>query len=187
MREPAFWWRKAGLASGLLAPVAACYGAIAARRMAKSGAHAGVPVVCVGNFTHGGAGKTPTAMYLAKMLEYAGEKPFCLSRGYGGSLAGPQRVDAQVDGAAKVRRELLTGLRQQALQHRLRRGIGLLPIDAPVFELLERDRHAGHRAAHKGARPRDAEIAIEVFHLRLAVHRRGAIVAIEQRQPPVRL
>lgn len=107
MREPAFWWRKAGLASGLLAPVAACYGAIAARRMAKAGAHAGVPVVCVGNFTHGGAGKTPTAMYLAKMLEYAGEKPFCLSRGYGGSLAGPQRVDAKVDGAAQVGDEAL--------------------------------------------------------------------------------
>lgn len=107
MREPAFWWRKAGLASGLLAPVAACYGAIAARRMAKAGPHAGVPMVCVGNFTLGGTGKTPTAMYLAKMLEYAGEKPFCLSRGYGGSLAGPQRVDAKVDGAAQVGDEAL--------------------------------------------------------------------------------
>jgi tetraacyldisaccharide 4'-kinase len=107
MRDPEFWWRKAGLASGLLAPVAACYGAIAARRMAKAGAHAGVPVVCVGNFTHGGTGKTPTAMYLAKMLEYAGEKPFCLSRGYGGSLAGPQRVDAKVDSAAQVGDEAL--------------------------------------------------------------------------------
>jgi tetraacyldisaccharide 4'-kinase len=107
MREPAFWWRDAGLASGLLAPAAACYGAIAARRMARAGAHAGVPVVCVGNFTLGGTGKTPTAMYLAKMLEYAGEKPFCLSRGYGGSLAGPQRVDAKVDGAAQVGDEAL--------------------------------------------------------------------------------
>jgi tetraacyldisaccharide 4'-kinase len=107
MREPAFWWRKASLASGLLAPAAACYGAIAARRMAKPGAHAGVPVLCVGNLTLGGTGKTPTAMYLAKMLEYAGEKPFCLSRGYGGSLAGPQRVNAKVDGAAQVGDEAL--------------------------------------------------------------------------------
>ena len=107
MREPAFWSREPGLTSGLLAPAAACYGAIAARRMAKPGAHAGVPVLCVGNFTLGGTGKTPTAMYLAKMLEYAGEKPFCLSRGYGGSLAGPQRVDAKVDGAAQVGDEAL--------------------------------------------------------------------------------
>jgi tetraacyldisaccharide 4'-kinase len=107
MREPAFWWRKPGLLSGLLTPAAACYGAIAARRMAKAGAHAAVPVLCVGNFTHGGAGKTPTALWLAKMLEYAGEKPFCLSRGYGGSLAGPQRVDPKLDGAAQVGDEAL--------------------------------------------------------------------------------
>ena len=94
MREPAFWWRKPGLAAGLLAPAAACYGAVAARRMARPGARAGVPVLCVGNFTLGGAGKTPAAMTLAKMLQEAGERPFCLSRGYGGSLAGPKRVDA---------------------------------------------------------------------------------------------
>ncbi len=94
MREPAFWWREAGLAAGLLAPAAACYGAIAARRMAKAGARAGVPVLCVGNFTLGGAGKTPTALWLAKMLKDAGERPFCLSRGYGGSIAGPKLVDA---------------------------------------------------------------------------------------------
>jgi len=107
MREPAFWWRRAGLRSGLLAPAAICYGAIAARRMAEAGKRAGVPVVCVGNFTLGGTGKTPTAMWLAKMLQYAGETPFCLSRGYGGSLAGPQRVDAKLDGAAQVGDEAL--------------------------------------------------------------------------------
>ena len=81
---------QAGLGRGLLAPAAACYGAIAARRMARRGARAGVPVLCVGNFTLGGAGKTPTVMMLAKMLQEAGERPFCLSRGYGGSLAGPK-------------------------------------------------------------------------------------------------
>jgi tetraacyldisaccharide 4'-kinase len=107
MREPAFWWRKVGLASGLLAPAAACYGAIAARRMARSGARAGVPVLCVGNFTHGGTGKTPAVMTLAKMLQEAGERPFCLSRGYGGSLAGPKRVDAHTDRAAQVGDESL--------------------------------------------------------------------------------
>ena len=107
MREPAFWWRKPGLLSGLLTPAAACYGAIAARRMAKAGARTAMPVLCVGNFTHGGAGKTPTALWLAKTLEYAGEKPFCFSRGYGGSLAGPQRVDPKLDGAAQVGDEAL--------------------------------------------------------------------------------
>src|SRR5450631_1362814 len=107
MREPAFWWRKASLASGLLAPAAACYGAIAARRMARSGARARVPVLCVGNFTLGGAGKTPAVMRLAKMLQEAGERPFCLSRGYGGSMAGPKLVDIKTDRAAQVGDEAL--------------------------------------------------------------------------------
>ena len=128
MREPAFWWRKAGLASSLLAPAAACYGAVAARRMTRQGARAGVPVLCVGNFTLGGAGKTPAAMMLAKMLQAAGERPFCLSRGYGGSLAGPKAVDAHVDTAAQVGDEAL-----------------LLAQAAPT--VVARDRVAGAQAA----------------------------------------
>ena len=107
MREPSFWWHKAGLAAGLLAPAAACYGAVAAWRMARPGARAGVPVLCVGNFTLGGAGKTPAVITLAKMLADAGELPFCLSRGYGGSLAGPQQVDTRMHRAAQVGDEAL--------------------------------------------------------------------------------
>src|ERR1700681_3550562 len=95
MRDPAFWWAERSAAATLLAPVADCYGAIAARRMARAGARARVPVVCVGNFTVGGAGKTPTAMALARLLLAAGRRPFFLSRGYGGRLAGPVRVDRQ--------------------------------------------------------------------------------------------
>ena len=128
MREPAFWWRKPGLACGLLAPAAACYGAIAARRMLRQGTRAGVPVLCVGNFTHGGAGKTPTVMMLVKMLRDAGERPFCLSRGYGGSLAGPKHVDAHNDGASLVGDEAL-----------------LLARLAPT--IVARDRAAGAQAA----------------------------------------
>ena len=107
MREPAFWWRKAGYRAGLLAPVAAAYGTIATRRMARPGRHAGLPVLCVGNFTLGGAGKTPTAIAIAKMLAEAGEQVFCLSRGYGGSATGPRRVDAQADHSADVGDEAL--------------------------------------------------------------------------------
>jgi len=128
MREPAFWWRKPTLAAGLLAPVAVCYGAIAARRMARQGAGVGVPVVCVGNFTLGGAGKTPTALMLAKMLHEAGERPFCLSRGYGGSVAGPKIVDAHADTPAEVGDEAL-----------------LLARVAPT--VVARDRLAGAQAA----------------------------------------
>jgi tetraacyldisaccharide 4'-kinase len=95
MRDPAFWWAERSVAATLLAPLAAGYGAIAARRMARAGRKALVPVVCVGNFTVGGAGKTPTAIALARLLLAAGRSPFFLSRGYGGRLAGPLRLEHQ--------------------------------------------------------------------------------------------
>ena len=69
MREPPFWWRQASLAAALLSPLAAIYGAVAAQRAWREpGWRAGVPVVCVGNLTVGGAGKTPMALAVARML-----------------------------------------------------------------------------------------------------------------------
>ncbi|MGB7855384.1 MAG: tetraacyldisaccharide 4'-kinase, partial [Pseudolabrys sp.] len=107
MREPAFWWRGAGPQAQLLAPLGFIYGTITARRMALEGAQAGLPVLCVGNFTLGGAGKTPTVIMLAKMLADGGGRPFCLSRGYGGTEAGPKLVDGRADRAAQVGDEAL--------------------------------------------------------------------------------
>ena len=97
MRDPAFWWTDAGGAAALLAPAAAFYGTVAAYRMkgVRNGRTAQVPVVCVGNFTVGGAGKTPAAIALAKLAMAAGRRPFFLTRGYGGSLSGPIRVAGQ--------------------------------------------------------------------------------------------
>jgi len=107
MREPAFWWRRAGFTAGLLAPFGFGYGAIAAKRMANKGARAEVPVLCVGNFTLGGAGKTPAVIMLAQMFGDAGQRPFCLTRGYGGAVAGPNLVNADKDIAAHVGDEAL--------------------------------------------------------------------------------
>jgi len=101
MREPAFWWRKPGMAAHLLTPLAALYGTVAARRMRRSGESAQVPVVCIGNPTVGGAGKTPTALAVARALRDVGAKPVFLTRGYGGRLAGPVLV-APTHGAADV-------------------------------------------------------------------------------------
>src|SRR5262245_24100 len=95
MREPPFWWRPARFAARSLSPIAAIYGAIAARWLRQSGQRARVPVVCIGDPTVGGAGKTPLALAVAALLEKAGERPVFLSRGYGGRLAGPVRVDAE--------------------------------------------------------------------------------------------
>ena len=94
MRAPGFWWKEPGAISALLSPLAAIYGSIAARRMAQPGERIGIPVICVGNPTVGGAGKTPTAIAVAKLLIAAGERPMFLSRGYGGRLAGPVAVEA---------------------------------------------------------------------------------------------
>jgi tetraacyldisaccharide 4'-kinase len=92
MREPAFWRRHGGLAQ-LLAPASWIYGAVADLRLRRDGMPAGVPVLCVGNLTQGGAGKTPTALTLAKLLLARSHKPFFLTRGYGGRETGPLAVE----------------------------------------------------------------------------------------------
>src|ERR1043165_5440883 len=102
MREPAFWYRPASWKSHLLKPLAALYGAVAAHRLTRKGLSAGIPVLCVGNYHGGGAGKTPTVLALAKLLGELGETPVVLSRGYRGRLHGPVRVDPARHGAADV-------------------------------------------------------------------------------------
>lgn len=61
-----------------------------------------LPVICIGNPTAGGGGKTPAAIAVAKLLIALGEKPVFLSRGHGGTLAGPHLVDPKKDTAAEV-------------------------------------------------------------------------------------
>jgi len=102
MREPAFWHRPSSWTSLLLTPLGALYGLVAARRLQREGFDAGIPVLCVGNYHVGGAGKTPTVLALAKMLRDLGETPVVLSRGYGGRLQGPIRVDPERHVAADV-------------------------------------------------------------------------------------
>jgi tetraacyldisaccharide 4'-kinase len=103
MRAPDFWWQdKPGPLALCLAPFGALYGAITARRMARSGVEIGLPVICVGNLVAGGQGKTPVVEALARILLAEGACPFALARGYGGALKGPLRVDPLVHSAADV-------------------------------------------------------------------------------------
>jgi tetraacyldisaccharide 4'-kinase len=101
---PGFWAReRPGLAARALQPLGALYGLATARRMARPGARVDAAVVCVGNFVLGGAGKTPTAIAVARMLQSAGERVAFLSRGYGGAArAEPTQVDAAIHGARAV-------------------------------------------------------------------------------------
>lgn len=102
MREPSFWYGPPSLLSRLLSPLGALYGALTALRMQRSGARIGIPVICIGNYHVGGAGKTPTTLVLADMLRAMGERPVVVSRGYGGDLKGPVRVHAEQHTALSV-------------------------------------------------------------------------------------
>jgi tetraacyldisaccharide 4'-kinase len=96
MMAPRFWAdARPGWIARALGPLGAVYGEATARRMARPGVRASAPVVCVGNFTVGGAGKTPTAIAIAKLLRSLGERPAFLSRGHGGApRTAPLRVDS---------------------------------------------------------------------------------------------
>jgi tetraacyldisaccharide 4'-kinase len=134
MREPAFWWREAGLAAAALSPVAAVYGRIAGARLTQRGGRAAAPVVCIGNPTLGGAGKTPAALATARVLKDAGELPAFLSRGYGGVLAGPIAVDPARHGAADVGDEpLLLAQFAPTVVARARRAGAMLAARASVI------------------------------------------------------
>jgi tetraacyldisaccharide 4'-kinase len=128
MRAPAFWSRRT-LLSTLLLPLAALYDAAGRlRRRLTTPQEAGVPIICIGNLVAGGAGKTPVAMAVARHLIARNVDVHFLSRGYGGTLAGPVRVAPGVHEAAEVGDEPL-----------------LLAAVAPCW--IARDRVAGARAA----------------------------------------
>ena len=133
MRAPEFWLRECWQAR-LLAPASWLLGQAAMlRERLASPAAPPVPVLCVGNLTAGGAGKTPVAIAAARLLLAAGRRPFFLSRGHGGALDGPLRVDPARHAASETGDEPL-----------------LLARVAPA--IVARDRVAGARlAAAEGA------------------------------------
>lgn len=102
MKAPAFWNDDGALAR-LLAPLAFLYTLGGRwRRQSATPWQAPLPIVCVGNLTVGGAGKTPTAIAIARRLMICGRKPVMVSRGYRGHLTGPVSVDPRTHTAAAV-------------------------------------------------------------------------------------
>ncbi len=100
MRAPAFW-RHDGLLPTLLSPAARIYAAATARRLSRPGWRAPVPVICCGNASAGGTGKTTLALDLGARLAARGDAPAFLSRGYGGRVHVPMQV-APRDDARRV-------------------------------------------------------------------------------------
>jgi tetraacyldisaccharide 4'-kinase len=91
LRAPRFWQHD-GLLPRLLSPLAMATAAVTARRLARPGWRAPVPVICCGNLTVGGAGKTTLALDLGSRLIGRGKAVHFLLRGYGGATRGPHRV-----------------------------------------------------------------------------------------------
>jgi tetraacyldisaccharide 4'-kinase len=93
MRAPE-WWRRRGLRSTLLLPASFLFDlAGVARRSWSQSERAPLPVICIGNLTVGGAGKTPVALGLFERLRERGIAAHFVTRGYRGQLAGPVRVE----------------------------------------------------------------------------------------------
>ncbi len=111
MKTPSFWQQK-NIISTLLSPLGYVYGWATQFRI-KHGhsGHISRPVICIGNITAGGTGKTPVAISIAKLLQQQGKHPYFVSRGYGGRLKGVI-VDKQKHSAAEVGDEPLLLSRQ---------------------------------------------------------------------------
>lgn len=106
MRTPDFWFaspEKPGLLARVLSPLGWIYAQGTARRLAgTNGVKLGIPVICVGNINAGGTGKTPTVIAVLEQLSGKFHKPHVVTRGYGGRLKGPVRVDPGLHTAADV-------------------------------------------------------------------------------------
>lgn len=136
-REPHWWYSaRPHWQTTLLSPFATIAGAVAAARLAKPPSHRSpVPVVCVGNFTVGGSGKTPLALLIARLVADAGFEPWFLTRGYGGKVAGPLHVDLSAHNSDDVGDEPLLLARRAST-------------------VVSRDRVAGAKAIEAAASPR---------------------------------
>ena len=156
MRAPDFW-NRGGAAATLLAPLGALHGlSVAWKAHHAKPYRAPAKVVCVGNLTAGGSGKTPVALAIAGLLRAKGQKVFFLTRGYGGSEAGPAEVKPG-DRAEQMGDEAL-----------------LLSQAAPT--IVARDRARG--AALAGARGADV-IVMDDGHQNFAVAKDLSIVVVD--------
>ena len=105
---PPFWWKNPSWQAWLLSPFSYVYGRAAGKRMEFSAsASVPVPIVCVGNFIVGGAGKTPTVELISKHVRARGIRPGVLTRGHGGAITNPTVVRRDKHNAHDVGDEAL--------------------------------------------------------------------------------
>lgn len=104
LNPPSWWQNETGhILPKYLSPLGGLYGAIVKARFRYTKPYdCRLPVLCVGNFTLGGTGKTPISLKLAELLARQGWQPTFLSRGYKGKFAGPLLVDPEIHDADDV-------------------------------------------------------------------------------------
>ncbi|WEK38834.1 MAG: tetraacyldisaccharide 4'-kinase [Candidatus Brevundimonas colombiensis] len=133
LNTPRWWYVRdsnhARMTRTVLKPLGWLWAGVTARRIARAApVDPGCAVVSVGNLTVGGSGKTPVAREILRLLRAADVEAHGLSRGYGGRLEGPVRVDPAAHTADDVGDEPL-----------------MLAQGSPVW--IARDRVAGAKAA----------------------------------------
>ena len=162
LNTPRWWYerdsRHARMTRLMLRPASWLWAAVTARRIARATPFdPGVPVVSIGNLTVGGSGKTPVAREVLRLLTASGIAAHALSRGYGGRLEGPVRVDPAAHTAADVGDEPL-----------------MLAQQAPAW--IARDRAAGARAAvAEGA----AALVLDDAHQNTALKKTLSLVVVD--------
>jgi tetraacyldisaccharide 4'-kinase len=156
MRAPDFW-QKGGILATLLSPLGALHGISVAFKVASAKPFDPcLPVICVGNLTAGGSGKTPVAIAIAEMLRTRGHKPCFLTRGYGGATRGP---------ALASRGHTAAQMGDEAL---------LLARTAPT--IVARDRAAGAKLAkEKGA----TVLVMDDGHQNFALRKTLSLVVVD--------
>jgi tetraacyldisaccharide 4'-kinase len=145
MRAPDFWHRNdtaARLVAAALAPFGSLYGATVRWKAAHVTPYrARVPVVCVGNISAGGTGKTPVAIAIADAIIAHGKNPFFLTRGYGGALAGPVVVSKTHTAADVGDEPLLLARKAPTVVARDRREGALLAAERGADVIVMDDGH----------------------------------------------
>jgi tetraacyldisaccharide 4'-kinase len=139
MQQPSFWKNKS-LLSFLFLPLSFIYYAITLiRNVIAKPLRPKIPVICIGNATVGGAGKTPTAIAIAQLLIDMKKKPVFLSRGYNGSLNVTTFVNPDIHTAkecgdeplllCKVAPTIISKKRQSGAKLAMERGFDVIIMD----------------------------------------------------------